>query len=260
MLLTTIIDFPLRFYVGPLVISSHLLFEVLAFFVGFRYFTHLRKQQTDHISTDNRIWILIGAALGALLGSRIVGSLESPYLFFTGGGEMGFLYYYKHKTIVGALLFGFWGVELTKKIIGVKNSSGDLFTFPLILAMMIGRIGCFTTGVYEQTYGIESNLPWAMDLGDGLLRHPTALYEIIFLFLLWMGIRALEKRHTLVNGARFKIFLMSYFAYRLLIEFIRPGIVVLGGMTSIQWACIAGILSYLPTLIKLKTSIILNSK
>ena len=55
-------------------------------------------------------------------------------------------------TIVGALLGGLLVVEITKKIIHEKSSSGDLFTYPLILAMMIGRIGCFTSGLTEETY------------------------------------------------------------------------------------------------------------
>jgi len=245
-----VIDFPLTFYIGPISISSHLFFEVLAFFIGFRYFLYLRKQQTDYISTDNRIWILVGATFGALVFSRLVGALEHPHLFITGGGEYGWLYYYKNKTIVGALLGGLWCVEITKLILGEKKSSGDLFTFPLMLAMIIGRLGCFTTGIYEQTYGLPTDLPWAMDLGDGVLRHPTALYEIVFLLLLWLFIWGIEKRYTLVNGARFKIFLISYFVYRLIIESIRPGIVVLGGLTSIQWACVVGLFTYLPTFIK----------
>ena len=78
------------------------------------------------------------------------------------------------------------GVEITKKIIGHKESTGDLITFPLILAMIIGRIGCFLTGVYEQTYGVETTSIFVMDLGDGLLRHPVALYEIVYLIILWI--------------------------------------------------------------------------
>ena len=41
--------------------------------------------------------------------------------------------------------------------IGEKNSSGDLFTLPIILGIFIGRIGCFLTGINEFTYGKETN-------------------------------------------------------------------------------------------------------
>jgi phosphatidylglycerol:prolipoprotein diacylglycerol transferase len=57
------------------------------------------------------------------------------------------------KTVAGGSLGGLFGVEVVKNIIGEKQKSGDLFTYPIILALIIGRIGCFTTAIYEQTYG-----------------------------------------------------------------------------------------------------------
>ena len=79
------------------------------------------------------------------------------------------------------MLGGLAGVELIKKTIKEKLASGDLFTYPIILALIIGRIGCFSMGVYEETYGSPTSLPWGMNFGDNILRHPVCLYEIIFL-------------------------------------------------------------------------------
>lgn len=50
--------------------------------------------------------------------------------------------------------------------------------------MIIGRIGCFLTGIYEETYGIPTDSVFGMHLGDQYLRHPVALYEIGFLIAL----------------------------------------------------------------------------
>jgi hypothetical protein len=88
------------------------------------------------------------------------------------------------KTIVGALIFGLISVELIKRYIGVRQSTGDLYAIPLALGIAIGRIGCFLTGLSDNTYGTPTNLPWAINFGDNILRHPTQLYEIIFLLLL----------------------------------------------------------------------------
>ncbi len=235
-------NFPVEFQIGPASLSAHFVFEVLAFIVGYRYYLFLRKRQPDQINTRNRVWILIGAAFGAFLFSRILGGLENPPEFFSGGHDL--VFYYANRTIVGALLGGLLCVELTKKLIGEKSSSGDLFTFPLILGIMIGRIGCFSAGVAEPTYGLPSSMPWAMNLGDGLLRHPVALYEIFFLALLWCGLVLLEKRYTLKSGTRFALFMAGYLAYRFFVDFLKPGFDVAVGLTSIQIACLLGLLYY----------------
>jgi len=88
------------------------------------------------------------------------------------------------KTIVGALIFGLISVELMKRYIGVRQSTGDLYAIPLALGIAIGRIGCFLTGLDDNTYGTPTTLPWAINFGDGIPRHPTQLYEIAFLVAL----------------------------------------------------------------------------
>jgi prolipoprotein diacylglyceryltransferase len=236
------VSFPLVFHFGPIALPAHLIFELLAFTLGFQYFLRLRKPEADPISNLNRLWILLGATMGALFGSRLLGALEAPDLFFSG--KAGWLYYYQSKTIVGGLLGGLIGVETIKKIIGESQSSGDLFTYPIILGMIIGRIGCFTSGVSEPTYGLPSSLPWAMDLGDGIFRHPTALYEIVFLILLWLSLRRADRSFHLLSGARFKLFMTGYLFYRFAVEFIRPGQPVILGLNVIQLACLGGLIYY----------------
>ncbi len=242
-------DFPLEIGYGEYKINAHIIFEILAFTIGFRYYLSLRKNRHDHINEDNRLWIIIGAAFGAFLGSRLIGALESPIAWFQSNHFI--IHFYQSKTIVGGLLGGLFGVEWTKKMIGEQQSSGDLFTFPIILGMMIGRIGCFLSGVYEPTYGIATNLPWGMDLGDGVIRHPTSLYEIIFLGILWISLFYIKKYNTLENGYLFKLFLITYLIFRFFIEYIKPGFRFDFGLTTIQITCLLGILYYYKTIIKI---------
>ncbi len=238
--------FPLDLRFGNFSISSHLLFETLAFVIGFRYFLFLKKKHSDPISENNRVWIIIGAAFGAFLFSRLIGTLESPQAWIQSKNLV--LYFYANKTVVGGLLGGLLGVEITKMILKERSSSGDLFTYPLILAMIIGRIGCFTSGVTEPTFGIESNLPWAIDLGDGIRRHPVALYEIIFLICLWIALTEIEKKNQFEMGVRFKLFMVFYLTFRFLLEFIKPSQEVLLSFTTIQLACLAGLMYYYQTI------------
>lgn len=241
--------FPLVFSLGPFQISSHALFEVLGIFLAFQYFLYLRRKQDDHISEQNRLLILVGAVFGAFLFSRLVGSLENPAIFFSKKNSI--LFFLSNKTIVGALFGGLLCVEIVKKIIGEQSSSGDLFAYPLMLGMMIGRIGCLTTGVYEPTYGLPSQLPWALNLGDGIPRHPVAAYEILFLGCLWVTLVFAEKKFPLKSGVRFQFFLMAYFLFRLFIDFIKPGYKFFYGFSTIQLTCFLGLFYYLPTFYRL---------
>lgn len=220
----------------------HLLFEVAAFAVGYSFYSRLRSKQGDPIAEDKRVWIIIGAAAGALIGSRVLGALEDPALLAWNWRSLFIAF--NNRTIVGGLLGGLMGVEVTKKLVGVNQRSGDLFVFPIILGMIIGRIGCLLGGLEDNTYGLRTDLPWGIDLGDGVHRHPTNIYEILWLGLIWLALIGIERRWKLKPGARFKIFMVLYLEYRFAIEFLKPGHPVFYGFTAIQLAAELGVLYY----------------
>jgi prolipoprotein diacylglyceryltransferase len=142
------------------------------------------------------------------------------------------------KTIVGGLLGGWLGVELVKKLSGIKRRTGDLFALPLCVGIAVGRVGCLLAGLADDTYGKPTGLPWAVNLGDGIGRHPVQVYEIIFLALVGILVSVKTK---LPEGARFRIFLGSYLAWRIVIDSLKPQPLI-EGMNLIQWSCVAGIL------------------
>jgi len=202
----------------------------------------LKRRKGDVIESSNRIWIIISATLGAFVGSRLIGGLENPTALLQSKNVIA--YFYSNKTIVGGLLGGLAGVELVKKLIKEKTASGDLFTYPVILALIIGRIGCFSMGIYEETYGLPTTLPWGMHLGDDELRHPVCLYEILFLVLLWITLVQIKKKYTLQNGARFKIFMITYCFFRFMLDFIKPHYTFSIGFSTIQIVTLLGLLYY----------------
>lgn len=110
--------------------------------------------------------------------------------------------------------------------------------------MMIGRMGCFSAGIYEETYGNQTSLPWGMDLGDSIPRHPVTLYEIIFLGFLWFIIYRFKKSFRLSPGDGFKIFMIGYFIFRFLLDFIKPGWRYFFGLGTIQITCLLGLVYY----------------
>lgn len=139
---------------------------------------------------------------------------------------------------------GLAGVELVKYCIGEKTASGDLFTYPIILALIIGRIGCFSMGIYEETYGLPTGLPWGLNLGDNIRRHPVCLYEIIFLILLWKTLTQMEKLYALQNGAKFKIFMIAYCFFRFMLDFIKPHYTYDIGLSTIQITTLPALVYY----------------
>ena len=225
--------FPIQLNFFGDAVNLHIIFETLAFFVGVRLYYYLKKDIVDPISDINRLWILLGAMLGALIGSRVIAMLETPAEIL----HQTWLSFYQNKTVAGGFLGGLFGVEAIKKIIGETTASGDIYVIPIIVALFIGRIGCFSMGIAENTYGIETQFIFGMDLGDDKLRHPVALYEMAYMVLLF-GLFQKIKHVQLRNGDRFKLFMVLYFMYRFAVEFIKPYHPLFLGLSAIQWSAL----------------------
>ncbi len=251
MLLKLISVFPFQFELFGKQYHYHYIFETLAFIVGVRLYYYFKKGIVDPISDENRLWIMLGAMLGALIGSRVVAVLETPEVIH----HLTFSILYQSKTIIGGLLGGLFGVELIKKIIGVKIASGDIYVIPILVALIIGRIGCFSMGIDEPTYGIPTHFFMGMDLGDGISRHPIMLYEMIYLLLLIFLFNRL-KQFELINGDRFKLLMVLYFLFRFLIEFIKPYQSLFLNLSSIHWSALFIFIYYYRFIIRISKRIL----
>lgn len=233
--------FPVVLHLGSSIIPVHPIFETLAFFVAYRFYVYLKKRRhSDPLAPDAAWWIIVGMAVGAFVGSRLVAALEDPAQFIH---VSSWIYYISNQTIAGALGGGILGVEVTKWILKVKRRTGDLFVYPLILGIIVGRIGCLLTGVTDGTVGLPSNLPWAFDQGDGIPRHPTSLYEIVFLIIIWLLIKRIERLKILKEGDLFSVFVVGYSLFRFCVEFIKPRDPLWLGLSSIQLLA-AGLVIY----------------
>lgn len=194
---------------------------------------------------------MLGAMLGALIGSRVIAVLETPEVLH----HLSFSVLYQSKTIVGGLLGGLFGVELIKNIIGVNIASGDIYVIPILVALIIGRIGCFSMGIDEPTYGVPTRFFMGVDLGDGILRHPIMLYEIIYLLLLIFLFNRL-KHKELINGDRFKLLMVLYFLFRFVIEFIKPYQSLFLNLSSIHWSALFIFIYYYRFIIRISKQIL----
>ncbi|HEY9645074.1 MAG TPA: prolipoprotein diacylglyceryl transferase family protein, partial [Chroococcidiopsis sp.] len=233
-----LMQFPVYLGLGAWKVHPHFVFESLGYAIAFRLL--LWGLRTDTIPVAQRSWVIVGGLVGALLGAKGLVLVQHLDLLWSQWPQW-LLLVAQGKTVVGALLGGLVGVELTKARIGLTQSTGDAFVYPLLAGTAIGRIGCFLTGLSDRTYGIATTLPWGVDFGDGILRHPTQLYEILFLALVAVLIRwRSQSSHR--SGDLFQIYLAAYLGFRFGVDFLKPDLRPLLGMSAIQLACLAGLL------------------
>lgn len=235
------LQFPVYLSLGPWKIHPHLLFEMLSYMIGFRFYLWFRSK--ERLPKPLVAYIASGAIFGAALGSKMLYWLESPMTTLHHWNDISYLI--AGKSIVGGLLGGLIGVELVKKWIRWPNSTGDDFVFPLMIGMVIGRIGCFLTGLDDHTYGTATTWWTGVDFGDGVLRHPTQLYEIVFLLFLLLSL-LLHKKFSKFQwpGVLFQLFMVSYLSFRFVIDFIKPTPDLLWGVNNVQLACLLGLVYY----------------
>lgn len=226
---------------SDLSVQFHLVFEIMAFYFGVAYYFRLRKGQVEFLTERQKLVLILSACIGALALSRLLAWIEHYNLFFC---NFSWWFLLESKTIYGGIVGGWIAIEIAKKFLKIRRSTGDIFVYPLILGIMIGRVGCAIAGVNDGTAGLPSNLPWAYGQGDGIPRHPVAVYEIICMGLLWLFLKSLKANYELREGDIFKLFMISYSLWRFFVEFLKPVTPLAFGLSTIQISCIIVLLFY----------------
>jgi phosphatidylglycerol:prolipoprotein diacylglycerol transferase len=225
---------PILFRIGKIPVESYpvMVFSALAIGTAL-YFYGLKK---EGIKNSNAIYIAIFALTFGAIGAKIPilimywdeinNSSATADILLTG------------RTVLGGLIGGAVGTFASKKIFNIKEKMGNQLAIPTAVGMAIGRIGCVLRGC---CYGTATNLPFGMDFGDHILRHPTQIYESIFDISLAFYLYS-RKKKGVKPGELFKIFLNYYLSFRFLIEFIRVEKVAFFIFTDFQILCIVSLL------------------
>ncbi|HNY31646.1 MAG TPA: prolipoprotein diacylglyceryl transferase [Fibrobacteria bacterium] len=214
--------------------AFHSGFELAAFALGGWLWRRSRKGAPLLSGAGPDYPALIGCILGAMLGSRLVNWIQEPAPLWLEGA-----FHLPGQSMVGGLLGGWIGVELGKRGAGYRRSTGDAYVQPMLWALVVGRIGCLLNGLNESTHGLPTNLPWGVDLGDGIARHPTPLYEMLFASVLALVL--LRRPRQAPEGLKFRIMAGGYLTWRFLVEFLKPSPWKAAGLSGIQWVCLAGL-------------------
>jgi phosphatidylglycerol---prolipoprotein diacylglyceryl transferase len=232
----------LQSVIGP---GAHLFFESLAYFVAARVYWRARTAASQPPKRD-RVLLLGCAIFGALIGSKALHALEHlPALI----SRAEFSLWLGGKSVLGGFLGGTLGVELGKRAIGWRLPTGDAWFAPIVIGLLIGRVGCQLSGTWDLTYGIPTALPWGWNYGDDVMRHPVAAYEILGVAALYF---VFQHRWTAQPGARFAALLAGYCVLRFLLEWLKPPfglaatdslpVALFAGLTALQWAACVGTL------------------
>ena len=175
----------------------------------------------------------VAASIGASLGAYAFGSLN-----LWVGGIHGIA-----RSVEGGLAGGIAGIEILKARAGIRGSTGVRLAVPLAAAIAVGRIGCFLAGLDDQTYGTATTLPWGVDFGDGVRRHPVQLYESLAMVVFIVTFLVLRRRiHPLAIALGFYFFVGVYAVQRFGWEFLKPYRTIIGPFNTFHLLSLALIL------------------
>ncbi|MBU0471650.1 MAG: prolipoprotein diacylglyceryl transferase [Nanoarchaeota archaeon] len=204
---------PVLFSFGKFEVSSYSFFVLLGLCVGLVVYYLLAKRNRK--VSEKSFYILITGLGGGVLGAKIpIWIINFPLIIQSYPDITPIL---SGRTITGGLIGGTLAVMYIKKKLKIKEKKGNLFAPAIALGVAIGRIGCFLQGC---CYGIQTNLPWGVDFGDGILRHPTQLYESVFMLGMFF-VLLYKSQKTKKGGYLYYILMNSYFIFRFFEEFIK---------------------------------------
>jgi prolipoprotein diacylglyceryl transferase len=188
-----------------------------------------------------------------ILGGRFFHVITHPNDYFFAGADLlaVFRIWEGGLAIYGALMFGALGAYIGARQAGIKFVSYlDAVAPGVLLAQAIGRWGNYFN---NELFGLPTNLPWGLEISsrnpaypaglpDGVLFHPTFLYESIWSLVGVALLLAADKRFNLRWGKMLGLYLVYYSIGRIWVEAIRidPSEVLLGLRINI-WSAIVGI-------------------
>lgn len=146
-------------------------------------------------------------------------------------------------SVLGALVGAISGVELYKLARGLRGSTGALFVGPFALGVAVGRWGCLFAGLPDLTYGTPTALPWAVDLGDGVGRHPVEIYESLAMALFLAAfVAGLAQRARWATARPFYLLCIWYGVQRFAWEFLKPYPPLVGPLNVFHLLCLGLVL------------------
>ncbi len=230
---------PVAFSLGPLDIYWYGIMWLIAFGSAYAIMLYRHKKNETSLTLDQIGDVLSWALLGALIGGRL------GYVFFYD------IQYFLAKPLqilvpyeAGIGWIGISGMSYHGGLIGIivalwawtrRNKVPSLQLFDSIVpaasfGYIFGRIGNF---LGAELVGRQTDVPWGVDFGDGITRHPSQLYEafgegLVIFCIVWVMRTKCE-----IPGMLSALYVALYGCVRFIIEFFRaadPHIGYIGGI------------------------------
>lgn len=161
--------------------------------------------------------VFVGAICGAFLAAKVMFLLAEGWMVI--GQDRWLLQWAVGKSIVGALLGGYAGVEVAKKLVGLNEPTGDWFAVGVPFSIAMGRLGCWIYGCCPGKL-CDSPSWWALADKEGNDRWPAVPLELGFNLLFVVAVLPFVIRKA-GQGQLFHFYLISYGLFRFWHEFHR---------------------------------------
>jgi phosphatidylglycerol---prolipoprotein diacylglyceryl transferase len=183
---------------------------------------------------DERLVLVYVAALaGAFLGAKLAYLAAEGWLHWHDPNR--WLMFATGKSITGALLGGYAGVEIAKRFLGYPGVTGDWFAIIVPVGLMLGRIGCLLNGC---CLGQAMGASWfTINDASGVARWPAVPAEFVFNAAM-LGVILLLRRRRMLPGQHFHLYLMGYGLFRFAHEFLRDTPRIVGPFSGYMLAAL----------------------
>jgi len=179
--------------------------------------------------------VLATGLIGALVGAKL-GYIVSE-VWFLWGDEHFWQNVLVGKTVLGALLGGYAGVELGKRFVGHRAATGDAFAIAVPVGLVFGRVGCLMHGCCRGL-SCDHNAWWAVADSAGRFFYPAAAVELVF-NLAMAAILLLLRRAGRYPGNLFHGYMIAYGLFRLAHEPLRATPKLIPGISGYSLLAIA---------------------
>jgi len=171
----------------------YIIFNIIGMLSALIVSKKMREGIKRDLTSEQKLKNMAGLITGAIIGSKM------PVILSYGFNIAVIL---SSKSIYGALIGAYIGINISKYISGLKGNFGDLYILPLCIGIFFGKIGCYFYGCCgSENYPVQI---W------------TAGFHLALFFFFYF-----IHNHKYLIGGHFALYMILYSSYRFCIEFLR---------------------------------------